>query len=95
MMTCIKSGMQDPDVKQVMKATVKKTTKSYDEINCADKGIKVMYWNVNGIKKKLTGLEHMVATRSIDIVLLQETHLKAKHTLTYPNYKTIGRHRAI
>uniref|UniRef100_A0A6M2DPJ2 Putative reverse transcriptase panstrongylus megistus n=1 Tax=Xenopsylla cheopis TaxID=163159 RepID=A0A6M2DPJ2_XENCH len=53
--------------------------------------IKLMYWNANGIYKKVTELQYIANERDIDVILLQETHLNPSRHIHIPNY-TIYRH---
>lgn len=53
--------------------------------------IKILHWNYNRINKKINEL-HALATRlKLDIILVNETHLKPIQKLkitNYPSYRT-------
>lgn len=50
--------------------------------------IKILYWNCNGIKDKITELTHFIHTYHIDIVLLGETRINPNNKIKINNYHT-------
>ncbi|GIY76005.1 uncharacterized protein CEXT_680561 [Caerostris extrusa] len=49
-------------------------------------GLKICYWNANGIYSKLTDFKNFVHNHNPDVILLQETMLKPTQTIFIPNY---------
>ncbi|GIX72367.1 RNA-directed DNA polymerase from mobile element jockey [Caerostris extrusa] len=49
-------------------------------------GLKICYWNANGIYSKLTDFKNFLHNHNPDVILLQETMLKPTQTIFIPNY---------
>ena len=50
--------------------------------------LSIMAFNANGIEGQMRELEMVLYERQIDILLINETHLKEKDKLNFPNYYT-------
>ena len=48
----------------------------------------MIFWNANGVKKQKTELQHFAEQHKIDIILINETHLKPSDRFTLANYRT-------
>lgn len=57
-------------------------------MNNTNQNLKIIHWNANGITNKLNELHSLVNHQNIDIILLNETHLKPSLNLKIPNYHT-------
>ncbi|GIY49553.1 hypothetical protein CEXT_370891 [Caerostris extrusa] len=49
-------------------------------------GLKICYWNANGIYSKLTDFKNFVHNHNPDVIHLQETMFKPAQTIFIPNY---------
>lgn len=52
-----------------------------------------MSWNTNGIKPKKDKLEHFIQEHNVDIILLNETHLRPSDNFNIINYKMYRKDR--
>lgn len=48
--------------------------------------LRILHWNSNGILNKIQELQLLINNLNIDVILLNETHLKPTATLKLPNY---------
>lgn len=49
---------------------------------------RILHWNSNGIKTKINELHTLILNMNIDIILINETHLKPNINLKIQNYIT-------
>lgn len=50
-----------------------------------DNHLKILHWNANGIPHKINELITLTPENKLDIILLNETHLKSNMKLKIPN----------
>lgn len=50
--------------------------------------LKIAFWNANGVRTKQTELLHFLQDQKVDVLLLNETHLKPCYSLSLQNYNT-------
>jgi len=57
-------------------------------VNITNNPLKVLYWNANGVRLKIPEMKTLVLKEEIDVVLLNETHLKNFNSfiLNIPGY---------
>lgn len=49
--------------------------------------LKILFWNVNGLKQNETELLHLLLEKQIGIALITETHCKPNTKLYFPGFK--------
>ena len=49
--------------------------------------LKTLFWNCNGLREKKRELEELMNRMNLDIIMLNETHLKNSANINFVNYK--------
>src|SRR4051794_29065731 len=59
------------------------------------KSLQIVYWNANGLLGKLDELVEFALRLAPDVMLVQETHLRANKSVKIPNYTGYRTDRAL
>ncbi|GFW16035.1 hypothetical protein TNCV_2863681 [Trichonephila clavipes] len=49
-------------------------------------GLRIAAWNANGVRSRIIELRDFINKHSLDIILIQETHLRPGVSIRVPNY---------
>ncbi|GFW73553.1 hypothetical protein TNCV_4327101 [Trichonephila clavipes] len=49
-------------------------------------GLRIAAWNANGVRSRIVELRDFINKHSLDIILIQETHLRPGVSIRVPNY---------
>ncbi|GFY09405.1 hypothetical protein TNCV_1942151 [Trichonephila clavipes] len=49
-------------------------------------GLRIAAWNANGVRSRIVELRDFINKHSLDIILLQESHLRPGVSIRVPNY---------